>query len=116
MKGFLKTSEIGKSTMVTYRAKILGIEPIKRSNNVSENIYSIEDADRILAYKPKNRNHGISYYEKFVTILNNDKFRYNIPYASKIFKLKESKIQAMLDEYNKNELFFIAPSKMNNDI
>jgi hypothetical protein len=113
MKGFLKTSEIGKSTMVTYRAKILGIEPIKRASNISENIYSIEDADRILGYKPKNKHHGISYHDKFMNILANDKFRYNVPYASKIFKLKQSKIQAMLDEYSKNELFFIASSKMN---
>lgn len=114
MKGFLKTSEIGKSATVTYRARILGIQPIKNNHGFGENIYTIEDADRILAYKPKNMGHGISHYPTLITILSNDQYRYNIPYASKMFKLKESKIKDMLDEYNKSGCF-ITGSSINSD-
>jgi hypothetical protein len=113
MKGFLKTSEIGKSTVVAYRAKILGIVPMINDRAKKENIYSIADAERILAYKPKLRFHGIGHYEILAKILNNSDFRYNLPFASKFFKIKESKLQDMIDEYNKSGCF-ITGSKANN--
>ena len=113
-KGYLKTSEIGISSMVRYRAKILGILPMVNNHGHGENVYTLEDANKILAYKPYIRFHSIQHFETFKIIIENDNLRYNIPYASKLFRLKQPKIQAMLDEYKESGCF-VVPSKMNYD-
>lgn len=111
-KALLKTSEIGKASTVNYRARVLKIEP--KGKKSGENLYSLEDADKILSYKADISFHCIKHYKTLQIILDNEKFRYNIPYAAKFFNLKESKIQNMINEYVKSGCF-ITPSKMNNE-
>ncbi len=113
MKGYVRISELGNPSAIQYRAKLLGITPLKELRH-GELCYSIEDAEKIIGYRPKSKGHNIVHYETLEFILNDDKLRYNPIYAAKVTGLKESKIQAMLDEYNK-ERCFIAGSKMNND-
>lgn len=113
MKGYVRISELGITSAIQYRARLLGISPIK-NNGIGEICYSIDDAEKIIGYRPKSLGHNIAYYETLEKILNDDKLRYNTPYAAKIMCVSESKIQRMLDEYNK-EKCFIAESKMNNN-
>jgi hypothetical protein len=113
MKGFVRISELGRPSTIKYRAEILGIKPLEETG-FGEISYSIADAERILAYKPRPHGHNIIYYEPLEMILNDDKLRYNTAYAAKIIGIKEGKLQDMLDEYNK-EKCFIAVSKINNN-
>lgn len=111
MKGYVRISELGIPPSIQYKARLLGIMPLEERRN-GEICYSIEDAEKIIGYRPKSLGHNIVHYETLEFILNDDKLRYNTPYASKITGLREAKIQNMLDAYNK-ERCFIAISKMN---
>ncbi len=113
MRAYVRISELGSSSAIQYRARLLGIMPTM-DHRFGELCFTIEDAEKILGYRPKSFGHNIVHYETLEFILNDDKLRYDTVYAAKITGLRESKIQAMLDEYNK-ERCFIANSKINND-
>jgi hypothetical protein len=113
MKGYIKISEIGNSATIKYRATLLGIVPLKEKR-FGEICYSIEDAEKIVGYRPKVRVHNIVFYEILEIILNDDKLRYNTPYASKIMGITETKLLRMLDEFNKTGCF-VVESKINNE-
>jgi hypothetical protein len=114
MRAFLRTSEIGLHSVVAYRAKVLGITPIGTQlyRGKNEKLYTVEDADRILSYKAVIRFHSISYFYILKEIIEDETMRYNIPHAAVVYNIKESKLQNMIDEYNKSGCF-ITSSKMN---
>lgn len=112
---YIKSSEIGSRNMVMYRAQKLGIEPLSYSNRYRQFLYSVEDADRILAYRSNyNRDHSIAYYRVLEEILKRDDLtRYNVEYCAGKYKTTVAKMKSILDEYHLTGCF-ITPSKMNN--
>jgi hypothetical protein len=110
---YIKSSEIGKRSVVLYRSKMLGITPLGYSDAEKQWLYTLEDADRILGYKNyKFREHNIQYLPILETILKDDSLHYNIEYAVKRLRIRKDRLKSMIDEYHLSGCF-ITPSKMN---